>query len=244
MDEMKQGSEIDDALCNVTKQRDRLLSKGLTLSRARQAALTGFLTRVFPLEAALREAVTKRDQLLHLHRSRIPASAESILYRRLNALLAGGLHRAPRKLDGLKPSSLSMQLLRGDGVRISDLTGGIPVWLTFFRSPLGTALTACAMIIAAVLCFGSWRTSSRRHAALPNTPRVDEVNIESGTDLFTRRVSIGPFNLNTNEPASLQASFLGNKSVRLADGIGGPLGLRLDLPVRAILMEDGLARTP
>jgi hypothetical protein len=244
MDEMKQGGEIHDALRNVTKQRDRLLSNGLMLARARQAALTDFLARVFPLEEALREAVTKRDQLLHLHPSRIPASAESILDRQLDALLARGLHRAPRKLDGLKPSSLSMRRLRGDGVRISDLIGGIPVWLTFFRSPLGISLTACAMVIAAVFCSGSWRTSSRRQAALPDTPRVDEVNIESGTDLFTRRVSIGSFNLNTSEPASLQASFLANKNVRLADGIETPLGLRLDLPVRAILMEDGLARTP
>jgi hypothetical protein len=80
------------------------------------------------------------------------------------------------------------------------------------------------------------------------------MNIDSGAildrwpigrgDLFTRRVSIRPFNLNTDEPASLQASFLANSGVRLADGIEAPLGLRLDLPVRAILMEDGLARTP
>jgi hypothetical protein len=244
MDEMKQGSEIDDALRSITKQRDRLLCKALTLSRARQAALTGFLARVFPLEAALREAVTKRDQLLHRQRPRIPASAESILHRQLDALLAGGRPRAPRKLDGLKPSSLSMQRSRGDGVRIFDLRGRTRVWLTFFRSPLGIALTACTMIVAAVLCFGSWRTSSRRQAALPNTPRLDEVSTESGTDLFTRGVSIGSFNLNTNEPASLQASFLGSTSMRLADGIEAPLGLRLDLPVRTILVEDTLARTP
>jgi len=243
MDEMKQDNEIDAALRDVAQQRDKRLGKRPLLSAERQAVLTNSLVREFPVEAALRRVASKRDRLLNLA-GEIPASAESILCRQLDAIMAGRLHRAPWKLDGLKPSSLSMQRLRGDGVRISDLIGRTPVWLAFFRSPLGIALTACAMMSAALLCFGSWRTSSRCHAALPNTPRIDEVNIESGTDLFTRRVSIGPFNLNTNEPASLQASFLANKSVRFADGIEVPLGLRLDLPVRAILMEDGLARTP
>ncbi len=63
-------------------------------------------------------------------------------------------------------------------------------------------------------------------------------------ELFGRRITIGPFNLNTSEPASLEASFVSNRRIHFADGIETPLGLRLDLPVRATLMEDGLARTP
>jgi hypothetical protein len=63
-------------------------------------------------------------------------------------------------------------------------------------------------------------------------------------ELFTRKASIRPFNLNTNEPASLQASFLANSGVHFADGNVASLGLRLDLPVRAILTDDCLARTP
>jgi hypothetical protein len=100
------------------------------------------------------------------------------------------------------------------------------------------------MIIAAILCFGGWRTSSLRQAELPSTPRLDEVDIDSGTKLFLRKISIRPFNLDTNEPASLQASFVANSAMHLADGIEAPLGLRLDLPVRAILMEPSLAKTP
>ena len=61
---------------------------------------------------------------------------------------------------------------------------------------------------------------------------------------FTRTVAIGPFNLNTNEPASLQASFLANSRLRFADGSDTPLGLRLDLPVRAALIEDGHVGIP
>jgi hypothetical protein len=226
MDEMKQSAGIENALRQVAKQRDKMLRKAPTLSPARQAILVDCLAREFPLETALRGAATKRDQLLPLYRSGIPTSIESILHRQLDALKAARLAGAPQKLDGLKPSSLSKQ------------------WLTFFRSPPGISLTASALIIAAVLCFGSWRTSSLPHAVRPNTPRLNEVNIDSGTELFTRTISIRPFKLNTNEPASLQASFIANSAMHLAGGIETPLDLRLDLPVRAILMEDPLGRIP
>jgi hypothetical protein len=63
-------------------------------------------------------------------------------------------------------------------------------------------------------------------------------------ELFARTASIRPFNLNTNEPASLQASFLANSTMSFVDGNDGPLGLRLDLPIRTSLTEDSLARTP
>jgi hypothetical protein len=242
MDDMKQRSEMDEALREIGKQRDNLLGNAPALSPAREAVLKAFLVGKFPLESALREAATKRDQLLNLHPPGIPTSAESILQRQLHALRGAGFHRAPRKLHGLKPSSLSIQQLRGDGVRISNLGGHNSVWLRFCRSLLGIALTACIMIIALVLCFGSRGTP--RNAALPNPPQVDQVNIQPGTDLFTRKVSIRPFNLNTNEPASLQASFVANSGLRFADGIEARLGLRLDLPVRAILTEDSLASTP
>jgi hypothetical protein len=196
------------------------------------------------METALRGAATKRDQLLPLYRSGIPKPVESILHRRLDAFQAAGLVGASRKLDGLKPSSLSMQQLRGDGVQISDLVNCTSGWLKLFRSPPAISLTACAMIGAAILCFAGWRPSSLRHAELPNTPRFDELTIDSGTELFTRKISIRPFNLNTNEPASLQASFVANSSVHFADGIETPFGLRLDLPVRAFLTEDSLSRIP
>ena len=244
MDEMKQSAGMENALRQVAKERDKLLRKVPVLSPAREAILTGCLAREFPLETALRGAATTRDQLLPLYRSGIPISVESILRRQLDALKAAGLTCARRKLDGLKPSSSSRQRLHGDGVPVSDLasrTSGRPA---FLRSPPGISLAACALIIAAIFCFGSWRTSSLRHAERPNTPRLDEANIDSGTELFTRKISIRPFNLNTNEPASLQASFVANGGLHLADGIETPLDLRLDLPVRAILMEDTLGRIP
>jgi hypothetical protein len=244
MDETKQRSRMEILLQRVAKQRDKLLRKVPALSLARQAILTDCLAREFPVETALRGAARKRDQLLHLYRLAIPKSVESILHRRFDAFQAAGLVGASRKLDGLKPSSLSMQQLRGERVQIPDLVNCTSGWLKLFRSPLAISLTACAVIAAAVLCFGRWRPSSLRYAERPNTPRLDEVNIDSGTELFTRKILIRPFDLNTNEPASLQASFVTNNSVHFADGIETPFGLRLDLPVRAFLTEDGLSRVP
>jgi hypothetical protein len=244
MDEMKQNAGIENALRQVAKQRDKSLGRMPTLSPARQEILTDRLAGEFPLETALRGAATKRDQLLALSRSGIPISVASILHRQLDALQTAGLAGGPRKLDGLKPSSLSIQESGGDGVHISDLINRSAVWLTFFRWPAGISLMACAVIFISVLGFGSWRTSSLRHAVRWNAPRLDEVNIDPGTELFTRKVSVRPFNLNTNEPASLQASIVANNGTHFDDGIKAPLALRLDLPVRAFLMENTLARTP
>ena len=244
MDEMKQSARIEILLRQAATQRDKLLRKVPALSMARQGILTDCLAREFPVETALRGAATKRDQLLPLYRSGIPRSVESILHRRLDAFQAAGLVGASRKLDGLKPSSLSIQQLRADGDRMSNLGDRLSLWLTFFRLRLGIVLTGCAVIVAVLLWLGTWGASSRRNATLPDAPRVDEVNIDSGTELFLRKISIRPFNLDTNEPASLQASFVANSAMHLADGIEAPLGLRLDLPVRAILMEHSLARTP
>jgi hypothetical protein len=233
MGEMKQGSEIDNALSEVAKLRDGLLRTAPALSPERRAVLTGFLAAEFPLEVALREAATKRDQLLNPHPPKIPVFVQSALHQQLQADEAardGALGR--RALDW----------------RISG-----SVWLRIFRSPLGAGLTACAVITAAIICFGRWGTPPRRNAA-ENLPQAAGVSLESTVtldrpstsraELFSRRITIGPFNLNTSEPASLETSFVSNRRIHFADGIETPLGLRLDLPVRATLMEDGFARTP
>ncbi|MEN3371025.1 MAG: hypothetical protein V7609_3168 [Verrucomicrobiota bacterium] len=215
MDEMKRAGEIDDALRRVAQQRDQLLSEGPELSPARRAVLADFLAREFSVECALREEATKRDELLR-HRLAIPASVES-------------------NLRGLAVT---------EGIR--GWRHGTATWLRLFRSPLGGLLAACAMITAAVLFFGKGGTLSGRNAqSFPQAPGAhieSEVILEA--DLFTRKIAVGPFNLNTNEPASLQAAFFANSGVYLANASEARLGLRLDLPVRAILTEDGFARTP
>lgn len=235
MDEMKRASEIDNALRQVAKQRDKQLGTVPALSPARRAVLTECLAGQFPVEAALRDAARRRDQLLNPYPPEIPASIESTLRRQL--LVAEPERAAAR------------------GWRVFDWRVSASIWLRVFRSPPGVLLTICAVVTAAILCFGRWGTPSRRNAEnSQHNPLAARVSLESGriwdrppigpAELFSRKAVIGPFNLNTSEPASLQASFVANSRIHFADGIETPLALRLDLPVRAILSEDGLARTP
>lgn len=232
MDEMKQ-AEIDHALREAAKQRDKMLGMAPALSSARRAVLTDCLVGEFPVEAALREGAKRRDQLLSSCPAAIPSSVESALHCQLLAAepAGGGTHRG----------------------HASDWTVSASIWRKIFRSPLGVVLTACAVIAMAFLCLGRWGSPTRPLAA-ENMPEAARENLEQGAilnrvrigraELFSSRIAIGPFNLNTNEPASLQTSFVAHSRIQFADGIETPLGLRLDLPVSATLLEDGLARMP
>ncbi len=232
MDKIKQDREIVVALREVVAQRDKRLGKRPALSPARETVLNDFLARKFPIETALAQAVTKRDGLLDLHAG-IPAAAERAIDRQF---VTGG--PAPQGIHG-EPASV-------------ERNGW---WLRLFRSPRSAAVTACILIAVVILGFVNWGNPSRHQAEnFPRTPQVDAVNVKSGmtfdrfsfgrAELFARTASIRPFNLTTNEPASLQALFLANSTMSLVDGNDGPLGLRLDLPIRTSLTDDGLARTP
>jgi hypothetical protein len=231
MDEMKPG-EIDHALREVAKQRDKLLGKVPAISSARRAVLIDCLAGEFPVEAALREAANRRDQLLGSSPAAIPSPVESALHCELLAAEPAG--------GGTRPG------------HAADWTISAFIWRKIFHSPLGVAVTGCAMIAMAFLGFGRWG-SSTGGVATKNMPEAARENLEPGVldrpwtgraELFSRRIAIGPFNLKTSEPASLQTSFVAHSRIQFADGIETPLGLRLDLPVSAIFLEDGLARTP
>lgn len=248
MDEMKQEGEIGDALHEIAKRRDTLLGRAPALSPARRGALADFLTGEFAVEAILHEAAMERDRLLDQHCLEIPASVEAALHGQLVGAEAATPSCLARKLDGLKPSSFSRHWLSGAGShrsRVARWRGEASVWKRVLQSKSGILLTAGAVIVALVLGFSSWETASRRHAALRGIPaRVHEVNIEPGMGLFTRKILIVPFDLNTNQPASLQASLLNNKDVHFGDGSKELPGLRLELPVSSISLEDAFARTP
>lgn len=235
MDKMTQGSGIDDALRELAKKRDELLRKLPPLPPARQAVLNASLIEEFPVEAVLRDAATKRDQLLDLPPSGIPVSAESALHMELVG--AGPVRVAPCAW------------------RASDSGSSAPLWLRFFRWPTGAVLTACVMTAAAILCFDRRETPSHSNARnLPDVPPGERLNIDARVrlecspigraELFARQAAIAQFNLSTSEPASLQASFLTNRGVYLADGDQAALGIRLDLPAKLTLLEDDLARIP
>jgi hypothetical protein len=233
MDEINQNREIEILVRDLARQRDTRLGRQPTLSGARETALNDFLAREFPVEAALVQAAAKRDRLLDLHAG-IPASAEEALSRRLAAA-----ELAPHQTQG------------------GPLSAAAPNgwWLRLFRVSRSTALAACLLIAVAILCFGLWgNPSGRSPKNFSRSPEIDGTNLEwamtldrlsfGRAELFTRAASIRPFNLNTSEPASLQASFLPNNPISLVDGTDGLLGLRLPLPIRTGLTEDDLARTP
>jgi hypothetical protein len=211
---MKRAHEIDAALREVAERRDKALSKVMALSSARQRTLTDSLARQFPVETTLREVTGKRDRALHPRPAMIPPVVDSILLREL----AAAEPPAP--------------------------FGRAVNWLGHLRSPLAAVLTAFALVAAALLGLGRWEASRRNVSDLSTVPPRDRISVESGMELFAQTVAIGPFNLNTSEPASLQVSFLANRRIRFLEGNETPLALRLDLPVSAALMEDGFARTP
>src|SRR5687767_1664997 len=86
MDKMKRVSEMDDALRKLAKLRDGSLRTAPALSSERRAVLTRFLAAEFLLGAAIREAATKRDQLLNPHPPEIPVSVELALSQQLQAV--------------------------------------------------------------------------------------------------------------------------------------------------------------
>ena len=218
MDRLTESNGIDDALRDLAKGRDRVLGKAPALSPARQALLNATVAGQFPVDMALHEVATKRDQLIEFNPSRIPARAESALRRQLVA--------------------------SGPSDRAISVSG----WLRLFRWPTGAVLTAAVFIAAAILWFERWEPSSRQSAQnLPDASPVEQLSVDARlrldrsplgrAELFARKIAIAQFSLSTTEPASLQASFL-------ADGSQASPGLRLDLPARLTLMEDDLTRIP
>jgi hypothetical protein len=214
MDEMKQAHEIEAAMREVVARRDKALSKELRLSPARHSALSAGLARHFPVETILREMAVTRDKALHRSPVRIPVADESILQRQLAA------------------------------AESSAEASRVPFWLSRIKSPLAAVLTACILITVALLGLGRWETARSNARSIPPGPLFETITLESGMEPFVRTIAIGPFNLNTNEPASLQALFFANRTIRFSDGKDALLGLRLDLPMTAASMEDGFARTP
>lgn len=228
---MKEIEEIDDALRDVARQRDKLLGRMPAISPARRAMLTAFVTREVPLETTFREIAVRRAQLLDPGKLTIPASIERALQWQL---AHPGKKSAPRK-----PSFLRWQ----------ERTA---LWLEGLHWP--AAAIACIMVTAAILCFGRWGTSL---GITKNAPRVRQWNPENNgieldrsaivrEELFAHKAGIGQFHLGSAraELPSLQASFLTSSEAYFSDSVAPQVALRLDLPAKALLTEDAISRFP
>jgi hypothetical protein len=204
------------------------------------------------IDAAMREIIQRRDRALSkelaLSSRRRTVLADFLArelpvettLRELAMTRDEALHQSPAKISAAVEATLCRDLA---GAEQTSGANRFAFWLSCFRSPLAAGLIGCAVITAAFLGL-SRREAARSVTSLPPMPAVDKLRFESGMEPFTRTAAFGSFNLNTNEPASLQASFLVNSRIHFADDNDTSLSLRLDLPVRAALMEDGLSRTP
>lgn len=227
MDEVNHTGEVDGVLRELTMERDRMLGDAPALTPARLAILHDLLARQFPIEAALSEAGLRRDELLHQHQLQLSSSVE----------------RALQELLVSEPTEVMNR-----AIWIEEWRSRASGWLRLFRWPTAAAAAAVFLAIAAgIIHFGNWGFLSgngpeeRTQASIENRPKVysgairerSSIEPEGAREEFGLRIS-------TAELASLQASFLATSRAYRGDGAD----MRLDLPVRAILVEAGIARTP
>lgn len=210
------------------------------------------MKRALQLEAVIRDVIRRRDSALGEGLA-LPPARRAIL----NGLLARRfpVETAIRELAQRRDNVLETNRAKIPARILSDLSRQLaaarpmpraaraPDWLSPVKSRLAAVLTACALITAALIGLAR-REAAPIHVSKMAAPALASQVVDSGMEPFAQRAAIGPFNLSTNEPASLQASFLPDRRIRFADGNDSSLALRLELPVRAMLVEDSLWRTP
>jgi len=219
MDEARQRSEVDRLLREISRERDRLLGDVPAIPPFGRASLNGVLTREFPVEAASRKAAAERDRLLTGDQLKIPHTVE----RALQSVLAD--------FEGQQASR---------GVWSSDWRTYFAGWLRLFQWPARAALVAaCLMTAVGILFVGKREAPSHRAAGFENIVQShpSDSDSQSARAQFNLRVS-------TAELASLRASFLALDRSDFRDVAEEQIGMRLDLPVRPILIDGSIARMP
>lgn len=220
-----------ETLRRIAEQRDTLLSEMESIPPARLAILSHRLSAEFPVEAAMSEMSDRRDQLLTHHQLAIPHSVSEAL--RCHVLSARRTQEA-----GSASSSLSWKSY-------------LPRWTDFLQSPaVALAVAASLIIAAAVMFFGIGefpfrveaggavaRGSSAKRLQSDFGPRIESTSGEPhGSQLSLR--------MNAAELARFREAFLATNHPYLAEVSEEPAGMRLDLPLRALLISDGVARIP
>lgn len=230
MDEVTQERELDRTLRALASARDQLLTNGLSLTPRREAALRNALRRTFPVEAALHEAAAERDSALDSPSPALPLIVES----RLRRTLA----RTAAKVEATHESPASPWQIYAAR------------WLQGFRKSSRIALTACAIVAAAIVCVNRWGAPSQHIAEVSGGCALQATNTElalslnrvalSRSQFISDEARIDRFDLSASleDSAFLQTASYSNSGVASGDAVG----IRLDLPVRALLMEDSTAR--
>lgn len=110
-------------------------------------------------------------------------------------------------------------------------------WPNLLTRPLLAA--ACLIVGLGVVLFGKWEIlpSHRRHELLAQRPIERTSQPPASRNHLSLRMS-------APELTALRATFLAANRASLNEDPAAPTRLRLDLPVRALLGDDGIASTP
>lgn len=217
---MKQDREIDTALREVAKQRDKLLREMPRLCPGREADLRNFLAGEFPVEAALCKRATNRDQLLNPPLA-IPSSVELTLRRQLATAASD------RAADGLR----WWRFFRSPQSVVASACVLVAAAVLSFGKWRNAPLPVTEQL----------PRTAQTGEEVDNGIALLNRSFERA-ELLTRTISVPPFNLRASGPASLQA-FLAINKTNFGGGRPLPIDVRLDRPMRVSLMEDE-AETP
>lgn len=224
MDRKIERDAISETLQGIARQRDHLLGRVERIGDERAAALRKSLVRAFPLEAALKKMSIKRDRLLVPSRSKVPCAVAQSLRREISAAARSArTERRPWKFDWQSPARR---------------------WL-LLQWPQRAAIFAVALVIVAAI---AQLTNSESRTWLQVTTDDAQTSHSAYAYLQTepQRAPLprNQLNLRINaaELASLRASFF---TLNRTDPSGEEISaVRLDLPLRSLLLSDALARTP
>jgi hypothetical protein len=241
MDKTDQMNDLDSTLHEILMRRDNFLEEIPQISEDRLGALNNVLAREFPVDAVLRTAATRRDQLLNGDQLKIPEAFETSLRNKVKAIAV--TQRASRTSW---PRTCALSLLG------------------LFQSRMSLSVaTACLMVAAGILLFGPGKslkpaiTESKSVSSVrsKNEPLVkpDPSPIEAKAfagelaSAVSKRAPIVRDQLNLQvslaDLAYLRSSFLAINRVYQARTID-EIGIRLDLTVSPIMIDgvDGDSR--
>lgn len=212
------------------------------------------------IDGILREVARRRDRQLGAAPTLSPAR-QAALAKCLAVEFALGatFHQVAVKRDrSLRPSGIPSSVEKALQTQLTAKRGvcrrGSRIWPGLIRSPLAAVLSACVMIAAAILFFGTHGKPARPSARIAPQSLRQEASLDFGragnrfvlgrAELFSRTALVQAFDLNKAGPASLQASFFTNSAMYFANGDEALPRLRLDLPVRASFKEETFIGTP
>ncbi|MBA3833524.1 MAG: hypothetical protein H0X34_16860 [Chthoniobacterales bacterium] len=237
----RQNEELDAMLQRIAENRDKLLGAVESISPTRFATFRELLEKRLPLEAAVHVTSTKRDQLLDKHQVKISPRIMKALQHHLSA--AGGSCAA-----------------RGSAWFIGCRKYAIDCSRFFRISAHAVVVMSCIIATTAVICFG-YREFPKGHAThiivegtltgsgLQKAPSAEGVTYRNtARSGEPSKPQIGRARLNlavsASELATLRASFFATNRVSFDAEGNEHMRMRLDLPVRALLSTNKVAKSP